>query len=350
MASEYNSLRTQIPKAYHQYLDVFSKQKAVALPPRRPYDHSIVIEDGTTPPFGPIYLLSEVEQLALRNFLDENLANEFIRPSQSLAGTPVLFIKKKDSSLHVAVDYHSLNRITKKDHYPLLLIPDLLDCLQSARSFTKIDLCGTYNLVRIADGDEWKTAFRTRYGSYKFQVMHYGLTNAPASFQRFMNNVFKDLLDICVVVYLDDILIYSDNPEIHTTHVLEVLRQLRTNNLYAKIEKCKFSIITTEFLGFVISPEGLRMDKAKIQVIRDWPVPRKVKDIQSFLGFANFYCRFITKFSDISVPLTRLTHKDAPWTWSPACDKAFNLLKIAALLPVVETNASNYAVAGILSL
>ena len=362
LASEYTSLRPQIPEAYHQYLDVFSKQKAVALPPRRPYDHSIALEDGTTPPFGPIYSLSEVEQLALRTFLDENLANEFIRPSQSSAGAPVLFIKKKDGSLRLAVDYRSLNRITKKDRYPLPLIPDLLDCLRSARSFTKIDLRGAYNLVRIADGDEWKTTFRTRYGSYEFQVMHYGLTNAPASFQRFMNDVFKDLLDICVVVYLDDILIYSDDPASHSAHVLEVLRRLRANNLYAKLEKCEFSIATTEFLGFVISPDGLRMDDAKIQVIRDWPVPRKVKDIQSFLGFANFYRRFIAKFSEITVPLTRLTRKDAPWIWSPACDKAFNLLKLAfstapilhhfdpALPPVVETDASDYAIAGILSL
>ena len=162
--------------------------------------------------------------VALRNFLDKNLANEFIRPSQSSASAPILFIKKKDGSLRLAVDYRGLNRITKKDRYPLPLIPDLLDCLHAARSFTKIDLCGAYNLVCIADGDEWKTAFRTHYRSYEFQVMHYGLTNAPASFQRFMNDVFKDLLDICVVIYLDDILIYSEDPATHTTHVLEVLR------------------------------------------------------------------------------------------------------------------------------
>jgi len=223
LASEYDSLRPQVPETYHKYLDVFSKKKAVTLPPRRPYDHSIDLEDGTSPPFGPIYSLSEVEQIALRTFLDENLANEFIRPSQSSAGAPILFIKKKDGSLRLAVDYRGLNRITRKDRYPLPLIPDLLDRLRSARSYTKIDLRGAYNLVRIADGDEWKTAFRTRYGSYEFQVMHYGLTNAPASFQRFMNDVFKDLLDICVVVYLDDILIYSETPEAHTEHVLEVL-------------------------------------------------------------------------------------------------------------------------------
>ena len=192
--------------------------------------------------------------------------------------------------LHLTVDYRGLNHITKKDRYPLLLIPDLLNRLRSANMYTKIDLRGAYNLVRIAEGDEWKTAFRTRYGSYEFQVMHYGLTNAPTLFQRFMNDVFKDMLDVCVVIYLDDILIYSDNPEVHVQHVNEVLDCLIKNNLFTKIEKCEFDVDTVEFLGFVINPDGIHMDESKVKVIQDWPVPRHVKDVQSFLGFANFYC------------------------------------------------------------
>jgi len=202
---------------------------------------------------------------------------------------PILFIKKKDGSLRLAVNYRSLNKITKKDRYPLPLIPDLLDRLRMACTFTKMDLRGVYNLVRIADGDKWKTAFRTCYGSYEFFVMHYSLTNTPASFQHFMNNVFKDMLDVCVVVYLDDILIFSDDPAKHHEHIRKVLCRLRDNNLYAKIEKCEFDIKTMNFLGFIISPDGLQMDPAKIQAIRDWPTPWKVREIQSFLGFANFY-------------------------------------------------------------
>jgi len=271
LAAEFNELWPQIPKDYHDYLDVFSKRKGMTLPLRRPHDHHIDLMDDTTPPFGPIYSLSEVEQLALREFLDENLKNQFIRPSQSSAGAPILFIKKKDGSLRLAVDYRGLNKVTKKDRYPLPLIPDLLDHLHSTRIYTKLDLRGAYNLVRIASRDEWKTAFRTRYGSYEFLVMHYGLTNAPASFQRFMNEVFKDLTDVCVVIYLDDILIYSDNPDEHLKHVRKVLRRLCANNLYAKVEKCAFSVDTTDFLGFVVGPDGLRMDESKIQVIRDWP-------------------------------------------------------------------------------
>ena len=361
LASESAEITSKVLAEYLEFKDVFSKIKASTLPPRRPYDHQIELEDGTQPPFGPIYSLSEVEQIALKQFIDENLASGLIRPSQSSAGAPILFIKKKDGSLRLAVDYRGLNRITKKDRYPLPLIPDLLDRLRSARTFTKIDLRGAYNLVRIAEGDEWKTVFRTHFGSYEFLVMHYGLTNAPASFQRFMNDIFKDLLDVCVVVYLDDILIYSKNPADHAKHVQEVLRRLRQNDLFAKLEKCEFNVDTTNFLGYIVSPTGLRMDESKIAVIKDWPTPRKVKEVQSFLGFANFYRRFITHYSDITVPLTRLTRKNAPYYWSPACEESFRLLKDAfvsapvlhhfdpTLPPIVETDASDYAIAGILS-
>jgi hypothetical protein len=334
--AELEELRPHLPSKYQPYTDVFSKRKGTTLPPRRPYDHKIDIELDTTPPFSPIYSLSEVEQLALREFLDENLANHFIRPSSSSAGAPILFIRKKDGSLRLTVDYRGLNRITKKDRYPLPLIPDLLDRLRSANVYMKIDLRGMYNLVRIAKGDEWKTAFHTRYGSYEFRVMHYGLTNAPASFQRFMNDVFKDLLDVCVVVYLDDILIYSESQSEHENHVCEVLHHLRKFNLFAKMEKCEFDVNTTNFLSYVISPDGIHMDDAKIQVIQDWPVPKKVKDVQSFLGFSNFYRRFIFTYSNLTVPLMRLTRKNAQWFWSPTCQEAFILLKKAfTLAPIL---------------
>jgi len=241
------------------------------------------------------------------------------------------------------------------------LIPDLLDRPCTARTFTTIDLRGVYNLVRIADGDEWKTAFRTRYGSYEFLVMHCGLTNAPASFQRFMNDILKDLLDVSAVVYLDDILIHSDNPADHHAHVRQVLRRLRNNNLDPKVEKCEFGGESTDLLGSISSPNGLQMDESKTQVIRDLPTPRRVNEVQTFLGFAHFYSRFIDNYSGMTVPLTRLTRKNEPWHWSPACSEAFRLLKnsftSASILhhfdpmlpPIVETDASDDAIAGILS-
>jgi hypothetical protein len=289
LAVGYKKLCPQVPKPYHNCLDIFSKSKGTSLPPQHPYNHQIELEPGTTLPFSPIYSLSKVEQLALKEFLNENLANQFIHPSQSPTGAPIPFIKKKDGSLHLAINYQGINRITKKDRYLLPLIPVLLDCLCSAHKFTEINLCSAYNLVHIADGDEWKTAFCTRFSAYEVLVMHYRLTNAPTSFQHFMNNIFKDLLDIYVVIYLDNILIFSADPASHQKHICKVLCQLCTNSLFTKIKKCKFSIATTSFLSFVISPEGFQTDKLKIQVICNWPTPQKVKDVQLFLSFANFY-------------------------------------------------------------
>jgi hypothetical protein len=350
-----------IPAEYHDYADVFSKSKAQILAPHRPYDLKIELEDGSEPPPGRIYSLSPSELQSLREFIDEHLALGFIRPSASPHGAPVLFVKKKDGSLRLCVDYRGLNKISRKDRYPLPLISDLLDSPGKARIYTKIDLRHAYHLVRIGEGDEWKTTFRTRYGSFEWLVMPFGLSNAPAAFQRFMNDVFSDMLDVNVVVYLDDILIYSDNPDDHHRHVIEVLRRLRKHGLYAKPEKCEFSRTSVEYLGYVLSPQGLTMAKDKVQTILDWPEPRKVKDIQSFLGFANFYRRFIFNYSHLSVPLTRLTRKHAPWNFDTKARTAFEQIKqaftsapvLAHWIPhskmIVETDASDYALAAILS-
>ena len=191
----------------------------------------------------------------------------FIQPTSSPHGTPVLFIKKKDSSLHLCVDFRSLNCISKKDCYPLLLISDLLDSPRKARVYSKIDICHAYHLVRIANGDKWKTAFRTCYRSFEWSVMPFGLTNASAAFQRFMNDIFSDLLDVCVVIYLDDILIYSNNMSEHHQYVKEVLRHLHKAGLYAKAEKCKFYSESVEYLGYILSPSGLTMSDDKVKII-----------------------------------------------------------------------------------
>ncbi|KAJ3560359.1 hypothetical protein NP233_g10892 [Leucocoprinus birnbaumii] len=353
---------SSIPDEYHEFADVFSKSRADSLAPHRPYDLKINLEDGSQPPVGTIYSLSPSELEALREFIDEHLSIGFIRPTSSPHGAPVLFVKKKDGSLRLCVDFRGLNRITKKDRYPLPLISDLLDSPRKARIYTKIDLRHAYHLVRIAEGDEWKTAFRTRYGSFEWLVMPFGLTNAPAAFQRFMNDIFSDLLDVSVTVYLDDILIYSDDLDIHRQHVKEVLRHLRKHGLFAKAEKCEFHSESVEYLGYILSPSGLKMSDDKIKIIKEWPEPKKVKDIQSFLGFANFYRRFIYNYSDIVVPLTRLTRKSVPWNFDDKCRAAFNNLKEAFTsapilthwIPdsqiIVETDASDYALAAILSI
>ena len=351
-----------IPAEYHDFADVFSEEDAYSLPPHREFDLKIETIEGEVPPIGHIYSLSQAELSALRDFIDKNLKANFIYPSRSSHGAPILFVKKKDGTLRLCVDYRGLNRITKKDRYPLPLIADLLDAPGKARIYTKLDLRHAYHLLRIAPGDEWKTAFRSRYGSYEFRVVPEGLTNAPSAFQRFLNSIFADLLDVTVVVYLDDILIYSDDPAHHTKHVREVLRRLRAAGLYCKLPKCEFSVTTCEYLGYILSPDGFRMSPDKISAITDWPVPRKVKDVQSFLGFCNFYRRFIYGYSDLTIPLTRLTRSNVRWEWSTGCQDAFETIKKAFVcapllthwIPdrpiIVENDASDYAIASILSI
>ena len=215
-----------VPTAYHDFADVFSKAKATTLAPHCKYDLRIDLEEGASPPLGTVYSLSQTELGALRTFINEHLSYGFIKQSTSTHGAPVLFVRKKDGSLCLCVDYRGLNKLTKKDHYPLPLISNLLDSPSKAKIYSKIDLCHAYHLVHIAEGDEWKTAFRMRYGSFEWNVMPFGLTNAPAAFQRFVNSILADLLDVCVVVYFDDILIYSQDLKSHQEHVREVLRCL----------------------------------------------------------------------------------------------------------------------------
>ena len=352
---------TSLPEEYHNFADVFSKSKAGKLAEHRPYDLKITLDKATVPPFGPIYSLSQEELAALCKFIDDNLATGFIHPSRSPCGAPVLFIRKKDGSLWLCVDFRGLNRISKKDRYPLPLILDLLDTPRKAWVYTKINLWHAYHLVRITAGNEWKTAFRTRYGSFEWLVMPEGLTNAPAAFQH-ERHFRRHMIDINVIVYLDDILVYSDNLTEHKLHVREVLRRLCSNGLVARADKCEFHVTSCEYLGYMLSPNGLTMAQNKVQIIQDWPEPWKVRDIQSFLGFANFYRCFIYGYSRVALPLTALTRKGIPWHFTEECCSAFNTLKKAfTTAPVlthwipdtqitVETDASDYALVAILSI
>src|SRR5258707_2349282 len=346
---------------YHDFSNVFSGEKVGTLAPHRPYDLQINIEEGVKPIHGPIYSLSPPELAALREFLEEHTKSGFICPSKSPWGSPILFVKKKDGSLCLCVDFRALNRVTEKDHYPLPLISDLLTSPAPARIYSKIDLKHAYHLVHIAKGDKPKTAFCTCYGSYEWQVMPFGLSNMPAAFQRFINEVLGDLMDICMVGYLDNILIYSDSLEDHRDHVCEVLHHLCMAGLYSNLKKCKFHKDTVEYLGFILSPKGLQMDPTKVSMIQDWPKPQKVRDIQAFLGFTNFYQRFIHDYSETTLPLNHLCKKSTTWHFGMEEAKAFQNLKKAfgstLVLPhcapdlpmMVEMDASDCAIVGILS-
>ncbi len=340
---------------------MFSKSKANVLPPYRSYDHKIPLIKDTKLPFGPIYSLSTMEMNSLKDYLNEMIEKGFIRASSSPIGSPVLFVKKKDGTLRLCVDYRALNAITVRNRYPLPLINNLLDQLSTAKIFSKLDLRGAYNLIRIAKGEEWKTSFRTRYGAFEYLVMPFGLMNAPATFQNFMNDVFREYLDRFMIVYLDDILIYSSNISEHVGHVKLVLDRLKQNNLFAKLEKCVFHAPSLEFLGYVISNKGISMDKNKVEVIVNWPVPSSIKALQSFLGFGNFYRRFIASYSSLARPLFDLLKKNAVFEWNNECKQAFAFLKKAfssapvlayyqnGFQCVLETDASDFAIAAVLS-
>jgi hypothetical protein len=338
-----------------QYDDVFPKDLPKQLPPHRSIDHKIELVPGSTPPSRPVYRMSPVELDELKKQLTELLEHGFIRPSKSPYGAPVLFVKKKDGSIRMCIDYRMLNKITIKNKYPLPRVDELLDRLQGAKWFSKIDLRSGYHQVRISEGDIEKTAFRTRYGHYEFLVLPFGLTNAPATFMRLINDILNPHLDHFVIAFIDDILIYSKTKEEHEQHIRQVLEILRQHKLYAKGSKSEFYKQQVSFLGYEIGVDGIRMEKEKVKAVCEWPAPKNVQEVMEFEGFAGFYRHFIKDFSKIMSPLTDLKRKDTTFVWGPAQQDAFATIKQCMskepvlVIPdptvpfVVETDASGYA-------
>ena len=240
-----------------EFQDVFPDDLPDGLPPSREIDHEIEIIPGSEPPFRPIYRLSQLELTEMKNQVTELLRKGFIQPSKSPYGAPILFVRKKDGTMRMCIDYRALNKITIKNRYPLPRIDDLLDKLNGAKYFSKIDLRSGYHQIRIAQKDVSKTAFRTRYGHFEFNVLPFGLTNAPATFMRAMHEIFHDLLDSCVVIYLDDILIFSRTKEQHIQDIKKVLETLRHHKFYAKRSKCEFMKRKISFLGHIVSDQGI---------------------------------------------------------------------------------------------
>jgi len=353
-------------------VEVFSKTQAETLPPHRSTDHAIDLEPGYNLPYGRIYNLSEFELRMLTAYIEANLANGFIQRSSSPAAAPILLAKKKDGGQRLCVDYRALNKATVKNQYPLPLISEMLDRVREARIFTKLDLRGAYNLIRIKEANEYKTAFRTRYGQFEYQVMPFGLTNAPATFQSYIDDCLWPYIDDFAVCYLDDILIYSANEKELEEHVRQVLQRLKEFGLYSKAEKCQFGVSEVGFLGCVITPDGVGMESDRISTLEDWPTPKSVRDVQVLLGFTNFYRRFIRKYAKVTLPLTELLKKSetsrgkksegsAQWEWTLEAELAFRNLKWtfteAPILQhfdpakpiILQTDASGFAIAGILN-
>ncbi|CAA7058029.1 unnamed protein product [Microthlaspi erraticum] len=290
--------------------DVFQSLKG--LPPSRSDPFTIELEPGTAPISKTPYRMAPAELAELKKQIEDLLSKGFIRPSVSPWGAPVLFVKKKDGSFRLCIDYRGLNRVTVKNRYPLPRIDELLDQLRGATWFSKIDLASGYHQIPIDEADVRKTAFRTRYGHFEFVVMPFGLTNAPAAFMRLMNDVFREYLDVFVIIFIDDILVYSRSQEEHATHLRLVLEKLREQKLFAKLSKCSFWQREMGFLGHIVSAEGVSVDPAKIEAIRDWPRPSSATEIRSFLGLAGYYRRFVKGFATMAQPMTKLTGKDVP--------------------------------------
>ena len=353
---------SKLPEEYLQYKDVFTEKTKDQFPKHREnFDLKIELIEGKVPKAGPIYRHTIHEDTALKEYLLKELASGLVRPSKSSCSSPVLFAPKKNGELRLCIDYRGLNEITIKNRYPLPLIDDVIGSLAGAKYFTSMDLRNGYHNLRIAHGYEWLTAFRTKYGLFEYTCVPFGLTNAPAAFQNFMDSIFSDLLYKGVVIYLDDIMIYTKTMDEHIILVTEILSRLRKHNLTANLKKCHFHKESVDFLGHVISADGIRMDPKKVSAIMDWPVPKNVKDVQMFLGLANYYRIFIPNFSHRAMALTELLKKDNQFEWSSKCTSAFDDLKqafqneVMLAFPdvdkpfIVETDASGYALGGILS-
>ena len=358
--SETRSLEYVRREILAKYRHVFPDELPAGLPPSREVDHRIELVPGAVPPSRPTFRLSDFELGELKKQLEELVKAGFIQPSKSPFGAPILFVKKKDGTMRMCIDYRALNNVTIKNSYPLPRVDELFDRLKGARYFSKIDLRSGYHQIRIAAEDIPKTAFRTRYGHFEFLVLPFGLTNAPGTFMHLMHETFREYLDDFVLVFLDDILIFSKTLEEHTRHVEKVLQTLAKAKLFAKESKCDFFKTEVEFLGHHVGRDGVRMMEDKVQAVADWPVPRNVRDVCAFLGTAGYYRKFIKDFSRIAAPIADLTKESVKFEWTSSHQHAFVTLKTAMqsapvlalpdpTLPfVVHTDASGFAIGAVL--
>ena len=349
---------TELELLKTQYADIFKEPDS--LPPARGiFDHRIPLQTGANPVNIRPYRYPLKQRDIIEQIIEEMLGRGIIQNSTSPFASPVVLVGKKDGSWRLCVDYRELNKSTVKDKYPIPVVDELIDELAGSTVFSKIDLRAGYHQLRVQEEDVFKTAFKTHSGHYEFLVMPFGLTNAPASFQGWMNSIFKPLLRKCVLVFFDDILIYSSSQEDHWQHLKMVFELMREHSLYAKDSKCSFLMAKVEYLGHFISAVGVETDPRKVEAVAKWPTPVCVKDLRSFLGLAGYYRKFIRNFATISKELTNQLKKGA-FQWNSSAQQAFDNLKTALVtapvlaLPdfnkvfVVETDASKEGIGAVL--
>ena len=318
-----------VPDFCSSFADVFSEQTYNTLPPHHPFDHAIELKDSFVPKIAKVYSLNPAEKEACKAFIEEHLKTGHILPSKSPQASPFFFVPKKDGTLRPCQDYRYLNSHTVHNGYPLPLIPELIDDMKDSTLFTKFDVWWGYNNIRIREEDQWKAAFITPFRLYEPTVMFFGFCNAPLTFQAFMNHIFADMIaERWLKIYMDDLGIHTkDDLELHHQRTHRILTRLREHGLSLKISKCSFDTPTMEYLGMIIGQGYVRMDPTKLSAIKDWQPPSSVKGVRSFLGFANFYRKFIPNFSNVVAPIVLLTCKDFPWSWTESQQTTFDALK-----------------------
>ena len=351
------------PSEYSKYVSLFDEQTFQSLPPSREgLDMKLEVIPGKILPTSRAYPMSGPEVEAVRKVIEPQKLFGLIRPSTAPNAAPVFFVRKGDNDRRMVINYAKTNECFLKDKSPLPLVSQIMTAVEGAKYFTKLDMPNAFNLLRIRPGDEWKAAFTTPFGAFEPLVVQFGLCNAPGVFQSFMNQIFAHKLYKGVVVYIDDILVYtkSNSLQDHIAAVKEVMDILTKHGLHLRPEKCIFHQTEIEFLGFNITTKGVQIQDKKIEAVMSWKAPRRVKEVQQFLGFANFVRDFVKDFSDIARPLTRLVRNKTPFIWDQDCERSFNLLKQAVTtapvlhhfqsdLPcIIESDASDFALGAVL--
>jgi hypothetical protein len=348
----------EIQSLLSDYVHLFDKP--VGLPPSRSADHKIPLVPGAQPVKARPYRYTPQQKDEIEAQVREMLRAGIIQISSSPFASLVLLVRKKDGTWRFCVDYRQLNALTIKHKHPVPIVEELIDELAGVCWFTKLDLASGYHQILLAEGEQHKTAFQTHHGLYEFLVMPFGLTNAPASFQSLMNQIFAPLLRQCVLVFVDDILIYSPSLSCHVQHLKAIFDILHQNRLFLKRSKCSFALQELEYLGHIIGRDGVATDKTKVHAVTAWPQPTTVKELRGFLSLTGYYRRFIKHYGILARPLTQLLCKGAAFCWGPDQQQAFALLKEAMstapvlAIPdfsqpfVLETDASNTCIGAVL--